>query len=120
MDKKVDTDSTPLQCTAKLQPITDALYVINGKWKLIIIIALLEGNNRFNELQRAIKGISAKALSNDLKELELNGFIERRVLSETPFVVVYEPTEYVHSLTAVLHTLAEWGSKHRDKIRSEK
>jgi DNA-binding HxlR family transcriptional regulator len=62
------------QCKATLSSIADALYVIGGKWKLRIIVALKEGNNRFNELQRTIDGISSKVLSTELKDLELNGF----------------------------------------------
>ena len=49
------------ECKATLNAIADALYVIGGKWKLRIIVALREGNKRFNELQRVIDGISAKA-----------------------------------------------------------
>ena len=63
-------------CTARLSAIEDTLYVIGGKWKLKVIIALKEqGAMRFNELQRTITGISARVLSNELKELELNGFV---------------------------------------------
>ena len=107
------------KCTEKLNAVGDALYVIGGKWKLRIIIALCEGNYRFNELQRTIEGISAKVLSSELKDLELNGFLKRKVLDETPVVVMYEPTEYTHTLKDVLQALAEWGRMHREKLRQE-
>lgn len=107
------------KCTQKLTAVGDALYVIGGKWKLRIIIALSEGNHRFNELQRTIEGISAKVLSNELKDLELNGFVKRTVHNETPVVVTYEPTEYTHTLKDVLHSLSEWGTMHREKLRQE-
>jgi DNA-binding HxlR family transcriptional regulator len=93
--------------------------VIGGKWKLRIIMALQEGNKRFNELQRTVEGISARVLSNELKELEMNGFVKRKVFTQTPVVVEYEITEYSHSLENVLNSLRDWGSKHRDKIRRE-
>jgi len=93
--------------------------VIGGKWKLRIIIALQEGNKRFNELQRTVEGISARVLSNELKELEMNGFVKRKVYIKTPVVVEYEITEYSQSLHEVLDSLRNWGSRHREKIRKE-
>lgn len=107
------------QCSARLNNIGDALYVIGGKWKLRIILALREQPMRFNELQRTIEGISAKVLSNELKDLELNGFVKRIVDTGMPVVVTYEPTDYTHTLKDVLRTLAEWGEQHREKLRSE-
>jgi len=110
---------TRAACSSMLSAVGDALYVIGGKWKLRIIIALSEGSRRFNELQRAIPGISAKMLSNELKDLELNGFVKRTVHTGTPVVVEYEPTDYTHSLKDVLTSLAEWGVMHREKLRRE-
>jgi DNA-binding HxlR family transcriptional regulator len=107
------------ECTKSLAAVGDALYVIGGKWKLRIIIALQEGNSRFNELQRTVEGISARVLSKELKELEMNGFVKRKVHTQAPVVVEYEITEYSHSLQKVLDSLREWGSRHRDKIRRE-
>jgi len=107
------------QCVASLNAVGDALYVIGGKWKLRIIIALSDGNKRFNELQRAVTGISARILSNDLKELELNGFIRRHVDTGTPVVILYELTEYSHTLEDVLRSLSEWGMMHREKVRKD-
>jgi len=107
------------QCNASLNAVGDALYVIGGKWKLRIIIALSEGNMRFNDLQRMVKGISARVLSNELKDLEMNGFVKRHVHASTPVVVEYEVTEYSRTLDKVLTSLAEWGAMHRDKIRAE-
>lgn len=105
------------ECVSHLNAVGDALYVIGGKWKLRVIIALREGNTRFNEIQRAINGISARVLSNELKELELNGFVKRTVQTKTPVVVEYNVTDYADTLSDVLMALAAWGTKHRDKIR---
>ena len=82
MDFKNDRPSEG-QCKATLNAVADALYVIGGKWKLRIIVALKDGNKRFNEMQRLIEGISAKVLSSELKDLELNGFIRRNVFTGT-------------------------------------
>lgn len=105
-------------CTNKLGAIGDALYVIGGKWKLRIIIALQEGNKRFNEIQRTVEGISARVLSHELKELEINGFVKRIVYAETPVVIEYELTEYSDTLQDVLESLSKWGEMHRQKIKS--
>lgn len=105
------------QCKATLNAIADALFVIGGKWKLRIIVALKDGNKRFNELQRLIEGISAKVLSSELKELELNGFVRRLVDTGMPVVVEYELTEYSETLDGVLQALSHWGATHKEKIR---
>jgi len=113
---------TPIsgECNAVLAPIGDALYVIGGKWKLRVIVALREGNKRFNEIQRAVEGVSARVLSSELKELELNGFVTRIVHTGTPVVVEYQITDYADSLGEVLRALADWGIMHRDKLRKER
>jgi DNA-binding HxlR family transcriptional regulator len=105
------------QCKATLNSIADALYVIGGKWKLRIIVALTDGNKRFNELQRLIGGISAKVLSGELKDLELNDFVRRNVDAGPPVVVEYELTDYADKLDPILQALSQWGSMHREKIR---
>ncbi len=118
MEKLFDPE-TKVKCNQKLVAVGDALYVIGGKWKIRIIIALSEGNHRFNELQRTIEGISAKVLSNELKDLELNGFVKRTVHDKTPVIVMYEPTDYTHTLKDVLQSLSAWGEMHREKLRQE-
>lgn len=107
------------ECKSRLAAVGDALYVIGGKWKLQIIVAFMEDEHpkRFNELQRAVKGISARVLSNELKQLEMNGFLERKVYTKTPVVVEYQLTEYSATLRDVLTALHTWGTMHREKIR---
>ncbi len=105
------------QCKATLSSIADALYSIGGKWKLRIIVALTTGNKRFNELQRLVDGISAKVLSTELKELEINGFVRRNVFTSMPVIVEYELTEYTETLSGVLQSLSEWGAMHRETVK---
>ena len=114
MGKEVTSEA---QCKATLNSVADALYVIGGKWKLRIIVALMEGDRRFNEMQRLIEGISAKVLSTELKDLELNGFVRRNVFTGTPVVVEYELTEYAETLGGVLQALSEWGAKHKEMVK---
>jgi DNA-binding HxlR family transcriptional regulator len=77
----------------------------------------MHGKRRFNELQRTIDGISSKVLAAELKELELNGFVKRRVFTGKPIVIEYELTDYALTVQPILNALAEWGGMHRRKIR---
>jgi DNA-binding HxlR family transcriptional regulator len=120
MKEEIKHNYSSKECTASLVNLGDALYAIGGKWKLRVIIALRENIKRFNELQRTIPGISAKVLSNELKDLELNGFVKRNVFTGTPVVVEYELTEYSDTLGPVLQALSEWGAMHRKKIMKSK
>ena len=106
-------------CQSALGAVQDALYVLNGKWKLPIIIALSEGNRRFGEIQKNVAGIAPKVLSSELKTLELNGFVTRKVYNEFPVLVEYQLTGYSNSLETVITALRDWGLQHRDKIRAE-
>jgi DNA-binding HxlR family transcriptional regulator len=117
MLKKEKESHSEVACKSRLSAIADALYAIGGKWKLRIIVALLDGNRRFNELQRLIDGISAKVLSAELKELELNGFVKRNVFTGTPVVVEYELSEYSETLQEVLDSLSRWGIMHRENVK---
>ena len=105
------------ECKARLNSVADALYVIGGKWKLRIIVALNDGNKRFNELQRLVDGISAKVLSTELKDLELNGLVKRNVFTGTPVVVEYESSGYAATLSTVLKALSDWGVMHKENVR---
>ena len=110
---------TSRECTSALMAVGDALYVIGGKWMLRIIIAMKEGALRFNEIQRNVGGISARVLSNELKEMELNGFVKRVVHNSTPVVVEYQLTGYSDTLNDVLEVLNKWGTMHREKVRGK-
>ncbi|KIO75093.1 HxlR family transcriptional regulator [Pedobacter lusitanus] len=112
-------DSLPdnKECANSLNNVLDALYVINGKWKLAIILCLVQSSKRFNELQHEIRGISPKVLAKELKDLELNDFIIRKVYPATPVIIIYEATEYSRTLKNVIGELAAWGEQHREKIK---
>lgn len=117
-DKKVAFSE--LQCSKHLAATEDALYVVGGKWTLRVMIALLSGHTRFNDLQRTLQGISARVLSSELKDLELNGMLKRVVdANQKPVVVEYIPTEYSGSLKDIISALADWGIKHKKKITSQ-
>ncbi len=106
-----------VECANSLKNVVDALYVLNGKWKLPMILNLMQSPKRFNEIQTELQGISPKVLANELKDLELNGFITRNVYASTPVTIIYEATDYSKTLKMVLHELSAWGAQHREKIK---
>lgn len=108
------------ECTRSLLPIRDALDVINGKWKLHIIASLMHGNKRFKDLQRDILGITAKMLSQELKNLEQHELVTRTVYDTIPVIVDYALTPYGRTLQKVLGALREWGKEHRQRIMHNK
>lgn len=103
-------------CTASILAVQDALYVLNGKWKLPMIVALLNGPQRFKDIQRSLKTITPRVLSKELRELELNDFVTRRVYDTVPVSITYELTSYSKTLNPVIDSLRDWGSKHRERI----
>ena len=116
----VENTDPERSCRMMIQATADALYAVGGKWKLPIIIALHTKPRRFNELQRTLVNISPRILSNELKEMELNGFVKRNVnASATPVVVEYELAEYSHSLAGIVRELVGWGTSHRHKLKND-
>jgi DNA-binding HxlR family transcriptional regulator len=90
------------------------LSLISGKYKMIILYCLMEYRAvRFNELQRYLKKISDKTLSQNLKELERDQLIIRRVYDQIPPKVEYSLTERGQSLMKVLDQLCIWGEENR-------
>jgi DNA-binding HxlR family transcriptional regulator len=109
---------TKTSCTHSLNAVRDTLYVLGGKWKLPVILVLKYGPRRFTDLQRQVEGITPKLLSKELKELEVNGFIVRRVHPTTPVLIEYELTEYSKSLDSIIVALRDWGLQHRQYVQS--
>lgn len=107
------------ECNKVLMAVSDALYAVGGKWKLMIIIAMARGNKRFTEIQRQVVGISARVLSSELKELEANGFIIKKVTNGYPVSIDYELLPYSQTLEEVVGAMTRWGIQHREKIKSE-
>nr|WP_314895815.1 helix-turn-helix domain-containing protein [uncultured Flavobacterium sp.] len=118
-ENQIDNKAFTEECNAVLMAVSDALYAIGGKWKLMIIIAMARGNKRFTEIQRQVNGISARVLSSELKELEQNGFIIKKVAVGYPVSIEYELLPYSQTLEEVVGAMTKWGMQHRQKIRNE-
>ncbi|MFY7652798.1 MAG: winged helix-turn-helix transcriptional regulator [Chitinophagaceae bacterium] len=104
------------ECTEFIRPVRDVLDIINGKWKLPILIALSFGNKRFKELERDVEGITPKMLSKELRDLELNKLVIRTVYDTVPVTVEYSLSDYGRTLDDVIAALREWGKNHRNKL----
>lgn len=96
-------------------PVEAALNVIGGKWKSIILYHLLEKTMRFNELKRLMPGITQRMLTKQLRELEADQLISRKVYPVVPPKVEYSMTPYGETLAPIIHALRDWGIKHMEK-----
>ena len=97
-------------------PIQYTLDLIGGKWKLIILWHLAsEDTMRYSELRRSLKGITHKMLSQQLKDLESDGFIHREEYPQVPPKVEYSLTDFGKSILPVLKGMSEWGTLNMNK-----
>ena len=110
------TKPTHTDCLSALLPIRDALEVINGKWKLLILISISSGNHRFREIERSIPKLNSKVLAKELKDLEEHQLIKRTVYDASPVRVEYTALPYTETLSDVIKALKAWGENHRSKI----
>ncbi len=87
-----------------------AMELIGGKWKSVILVYLIDGEKRYNELRKLISTITERTLSLQLKQLEKDGLIIRKVFTKKPpLKVTYSLTPFGQSLAPVLNSIAEWG-----------
>lgn len=104
-------------------PVEACVEVIGGKWKGVILYHLLGGTKRFNELLRLMPGVTQRMLTRQLRELEADMIVERKVYPEVPPKVEYSLTEFGRTLEPVLEMLRVWGKKNLariTKIRKER
>lgn len=114
--KNGNVECTAITCREGNRAIKDALDVLSGSWKLPILASLSDGKKRFKEISREVEGISDKMLSKELKDLELNHLVNRKVYDTFPPTVEYSVTEHTETLRDVIIALRDWGTIHRKKI----
>lgn len=93
-------------------PVEATLEVIGGKWKGIILYHLLSETMRFNQLRRLMPEVTQRMLTRQLRELEADNLISRKVYPEVPPKVEYSMTEYGMTLTPVIYALQAWGLQY--------
>lgn len=94
-------------------PVETSLSVIGGKWKGIILYRLLDGTKRFSQLKRLIPAITHRTLTLQLRELERDGIVSRKVFAEVPPHVEYTLTPFGESIRPVIDALQQWGRAYR-------
>ena len=92
-------------------PAEYTLHVIGGRWKVLILYHLFQTVQRFSELQRAVPGITAKMLTQQLRELQRDGIVQRTVYAQVPPKVEYHLTEWGQAMCPALDALLEWAAQ---------
>ena len=96
-------------------PVEYTASIISNKWKVLILRDLITGTKRYNELNRLVVGISAKVLTENLKDLEQDGIVNRKVYPQVPPKVEYSLTAKGLELKDVIDKMKEFGMKYKDK-----
>ena len=97
-------------------PVELTLLLISNKWKILIIRDLLDGTKRFSELKKSINNISQKVLTSNLREMEENDLLTRKVYPEVPPRVEYTLTDIGYSLKPLLDDMDKWGTWYRSEV----
>ena len=100
-------------------PVATAVNLIGNKWKPLIIRDLLNGTQRYKYLQYGIKGISAKVLTENLKQLEEDGIVKREVFAEVPLRVEYSLTPLGEQMRPIINSLAEFGNEYKKTYKQK-
>ena len=114
--KKMKTGGAKRALASVHCPVELAIRIIGGKWKPVIIWRLRDSKKRFGELKREIKGITVKMLAQQLRELEQDGLVDRKMFYEVPPRVEYSLTDLGRSLEPAIRELGAWGKEYRSKL----
>jgi DNA-binding HxlR family transcriptional regulator len=98
-------------------PVETTIEAIGGRWKVMVIHHLIEGTKRFGELSRLLKGISARTLTRQLRELEESGVIKRFVHQQIPPKVEYSLTPLGLKLKPILFAMHAWGEEFEKRVK---
>ena len=101
---------------APASALADALAAVGDRWTLLVIAALLDGPQRFGDLQTAVSGIAPNVLSQRLRQLERNALVITRLYQERPPRFVYELSAAGQELAGVLRLLAGWGARNAEEV----
>ena len=101
-------------------PAERVLELVSGRWKLMVIFWLLKGEQRFNQLQRKLGGITHRTLAKTLREMEADGLVKRRDHREIPPRVDYRLTPLGASLAPILQAMERWTIRNSDRTKEPK
>lgn len=95
-----------------LCPVETTVRIVGGRWKAAVLDQIFRGEKRFSELKRSISGITQRTLSQQLRELQAAGIVDRTVHPDSPPRVVYAATPLGESLRPLLEAMCHWGKSH--------
>ncbi len=101
-------------------PVETTIMLLSDKWKVLILRDLIDGTKRFGELKKSIGNISQKVLTSNLRSMEEDGLVNRKVYPEVPPRVEYTLTETGYSLKPVLDSMWNWGTQYKQTREIEK
>jgi len=96
-------------------PVETTLLLIGDKWKVLILRELMDGTRRFGELKKSIGGVSQKVLTAQLRSMEENDLLTRKVYAQVPPKVEYSLTATGYSLKPILDAMTDWGVRYKDQ-----
>ncbi|WP_348519624.1 helix-turn-helix domain-containing protein [Bifidobacterium sp. ESL0728] len=97
-------------------PVETTMTLIGNKWTVLIVRDLLQGTKRFSELRRSVGNVSQKVLTSNLREMEADGLVNRKVYAEVPPRVEYSLTETGRSLKTVIDAMRTWGTGYQQAM----
>lgn len=100
-------------------PVETTLLMISDRWKVLILRDLLSGTKRFGELKRSIGNVSQKVLTANLRSMEEQGLLSRKVYAEVPPRVEYTLTELGYSLKPILDSMQVWGEQYKASVEDK-
>ena len=100
-------------------PVATTVSLIGNKWKLLILRNLLAGSCRFGELRKGIPDISQKVLTDNLREMENDGLLNRTVFAEVPSRVEYSLSDLGNSMRPIIKYMEKWGKKYREMVLND-
>lgn len=98
-------------------PVETTLTLIGDKWKVLILRDLMPGKKRFGELKKSIGSVSQKVLTAQLRNMEANGLVNRKVYAEVPPRVEYSLTDLGYSLKPILDAMWNWGEDYKNSLK---
>jgi DNA-binding HxlR family transcriptional regulator len=112
------TTKIPIELERSSCAVEQTLKVIGGRWKVLILRELFLGVRRFNELQRSLQGVTQKMLTQQLREMEADGLLDRKVYPQIPPKVEYSLTPLGESLKPILEAMHDWGEQFLERVNS--
>jgi DNA-binding HxlR family transcriptional regulator len=98
-------------------PVETTLLLMGDKWKVLIVRDLLTGTKRFGELKKSVGNITQKVLTQNLRAMEENGLLTRKVYAQVPPKVEYTLTDFGRSLSPILNSMFEWGKEYKESLK---